>query len=155
MLSRGDYVLCNFPLRESSGPGPSPHVVLCAATGRKGDTDFAIVFYTTFQTDYHGARRPRQYLLVNKARAEELGQKVAFQVDASRIARWPLTPDYFPEMAGDTLPLRGHDPDFVGKVEERLRELIANGFEITRVDAVIRKPKQGFAWIAPPMPEID
>ena len=46
MLRRGDYVLCNFPFRESGGPGPSPHVVLCAATGRQGDANFAIVFYT-------------------------------------------------------------------------------------------------------------
>ena len=91
MLHRGDYVLCNFPFRESAGPGPSPHVVLCAATGRDRDTSFAIVFYTTSQMDYQGARRPRQYLLVDKARAIELGQKTAFQVDASRIARLPLT----------------------------------------------------------------
>ena len=85
-----DYVLCNFPFRQSRGPGPSPHVVLCAATGREGDANFAIVFYTTSQTDYHGARRPRQYIFVSKARAMELGQKTAFQVDASRVARLPL-----------------------------------------------------------------
>jgi|GEM_PF-5395574 hypothetical protein len=38
MLRRGDYVVCNFPFREARGPGPSPHLVLCAATGRRGDT---------------------------------------------------------------------------------------------------------------------
>src|SRR4051812_45502493 len=85
MLRRGDYVLCNFPFRESRGPGPSPHIVLCAATGRQGNTRFAIVFYTTSRTEYQGARRPRQYLFVSQARAMELGQKVAFQIDASRI----------------------------------------------------------------------
>lgn len=68
-----------FPFREFRGPGPSPHVVLCAATGREGDASFAIVFYTTSQIDFHGARRPRQYLLVDKARPIELGQKTAFQ----------------------------------------------------------------------------
>lgn len=141
MLRRGDYVLCNFPFRESRGPGPSPHVVLCAATGRAGDANFAIVFYTTSQTDYHGARRPRQYLFVNKAKATELGQKTAFHVDASRIARLPLTTDYFPEMTENAIPVRGHDPDFVTVVEGRLRELIATGFEITRVDAVVRNTK--------------
>ena len=93
MLRRGDYVLCNFPFRESRGPGPSPHIVLCAATGRAGNTRFAIVFYTTSQIDFQGARRPRQYLLVSKARAIELGQKAAFHVDASRVARLPLTAD--------------------------------------------------------------
>jgi hypothetical protein len=112
--------------------------VLCAATGRTGDANFAIVFYTTSQTDYHGARRPRQYLLVNKARATELGQKTAFHVDASRIARLPLTTDYSPEMTENTIPVRGYDPDFVTMVEGRLRELIATGFEITKVDAVVR-----------------
>ena len=136
MLRRGDYVLCNFPFRKSSGPGPSPHVVLCAATGRVGGTNFALVFYTTSQIDYQGAQRPRQYLLVSKARAEELGQKTAFHVDASRVARLPLTPEYFPEMAGDALPSRGHDSAFVTRVEERLRELIAAGFTITRVDSI-------------------
>ena len=137
MIRRGDYVLCNFPFRGSGRPGPSPHIVLCAATGRKGNASFAIVFYTTSQATYQGARRPRQYLFVSKARAQDLGQKTAFQVDASRIARLPLTSDYFPEMSGDTIPVRGHDSDFVTKVEERLRELIASGFEITRVDAAI------------------
>jgi hypothetical protein len=141
MLGRGDYVLCNFPYRESGGPGPSPHFVLCAATGREGNVDFAIVFYTTSQTDYQGARRPRQYLFVNKARAMDLGQKTAFQVDASRIARLPLTSDYFPEMDGNAVRVHGNDLDFVTRVEERLRELIASGFEITRVDAAIRSRK--------------
>src|SRR5580704_12832636 len=113
MLRRGDYVLCNFPFRESKGPGPSPHVVLCAATGREGDANFAIVFYTTSQIDFHGARRPRQYLFVSRARAEQLGQRTAFQVDASRIARLPLTTAYFPEMAGGNVSICGRDPEFV------------------------------------------
>jgi hypothetical protein len=139
IIRRGDYVLCNFPFREFSGPGPSPHIVLCAATGRTRDASFAIVFYTTSQTDYHGARRPRQYLLVNKARATELGQKAAFQVDASRIARLPLTRSYFPELTGDRIPVRGCDPDFVAKVEQRLQELIASGITIIKVDAVGRE----------------
>ncbi|SRR6266851_2795779 len=141
MLRRGDYVLCNFPFRESIGPGPSPHLVLCAATGRQGGASFAIVFYTTSQTDYQGVRRPRQYLFVSRARAIELGQKTAFQVDASRVARLPLTTDYFPEMAGSTIPVRGRDPDLVTRVEGRLRELVAIGFEVTRLDVVARRPK--------------
>jgi hypothetical protein len=87
--------------------------VLCAATGREGDASFAIVFYTTSQTDHHGARRPRQYLFVDKARAGQLGQKTAFHVDTSRIARLPLTREYFPEMTGHTIVVKGRDPDFV------------------------------------------
>ena len=134
MLRRGDYVLCNFPFRESPGPEPSPHIVLCAATGRQGNVDFAIVFYTTSQTEFQGQRRPRQYLLVDKTRALQLGQKTAFHVDASRIARLPLTRDYFPEMAGNTIPVRGNDAEFVTRVEERLRELVAGGFQITKID---------------------
>ena len=66
----------------------------------------------------------------------ELGQKAAFQVDASRIARLPLTADYFPEVAGNAIPVRGRDAELVTKVEERLRELVAAGVEITRTDAV-------------------
>jgi hypothetical protein len=71
----------------------------------------------------------------------ELGQKAAFQVDASRIARLPLTADYFPEMAEDAIPVRGRDAELVAKVEERLRELVAAGVEINRADAVARPPK--------------
>ena len=141
MLRRGDYVLCNFPFRESRGPGPSPHIVLCAGTGRQGGAVFAIVFYTTSQTDYQGTRRPRQYLFVRHARAMELGQKAAFQIDASRIARLPLTADYFPEMAGNAIAVHGRDPELVTKVENRLRELAADGFKITRTDAVAFPPR--------------
>jgi hypothetical protein len=142
MLRRGDYVLCNFPFRESGGPGPSPHVVLCAATGREGDASFAIVFYTTSRTGYEGERRPRQYLFVNKARALELGQKIAFHVDASRIARLPLTTDYFPESNDKTVKVIGRDPDFVITVERRLGELAAAGFRIVKIDAVRDHPSR-------------
>jgi len=141
MLRRGDYVLCNFPFRECRGPGPSPHIVLCAATGRQDGTVFAIVFCTTSRTDYQGTRRPRQYLFVSQARAMELGQKAAFQVDASRIARLPLTADYFPEMVGNDISVRGRDPELVTKVEGRLEELLASGVEITRTDAVASYPR--------------
>ncbi|HEX3938929.1 MAG TPA: hypothetical protein VHX43_15600 [Xanthobacteraceae bacterium] len=99
------------------------------------------MFYTTSRTDYQGARRPRQYLFVSQARAIELGQKAAFQVDASWIARLPLTTDYFPELAANTIPVRGRDPEIATRVEERLRELVAAGFEITRVDAIGRRQK--------------
>jgi hypothetical protein len=68
-------------------------------------------------------------------------QKAAFHVDASRIARLPLIEDYFPEMAGNAIAVRGRDPELVTKVEERPRELVAAGVEITRADAVARPPK--------------
>jgi hypothetical protein len=42
--SSGRLVLCNFPFRQSRGPRPSPHIVLCPAAGRQSDTRFAIVF---------------------------------------------------------------------------------------------------------------
>jgi hypothetical protein len=136
MLLRGDYVLCNFPFREFRGPGPSPHIVLCAGAGREGNTKFAVVFYTTTHIDFQGVKRPRQYLLVNKTSAIELGHKAAFHVDASRIARLPLTKDYFPELNGDKIIVRARDPEFVNKVMERLRELTTMGFQITKVDTV-------------------
>jgi len=37
--------------------------------------------------------------------------------------------------------VKARDPDFVAKVEKRLKELIAAGLEITKVDAVTPKPK--------------
>jgi hypothetical protein len=141
MIRRGDFVLCNFPFRESDGPGPSPHIVLCAATGREGSTKFAIVFYTTSQVEYQGEARPRQYLFVSENRARELHQRRAFQIDASRVARLPLTPEYFPGLRDDGIATAGQDPDLVTKVEEKLAALVAAGFQIRKVDRVGRKPK--------------
>jgi hypothetical protein len=141
MIPRGSLVLCNFPFRESDGPGPSPHIVLCAATGRQGATKFAIVFYTTTQIEYQGARRPRQYLFINESRAKALHQRKGFHVDASRVARLPLTPEYFPELRDEVVPTVGADPELVTKVEERLHALLAAGFHITKVDRVARKTK--------------
>src|SRR5262249_52802240 len=139
MFRRGDFVLCNFPFREVVGPGPSAHVVLCAATGQQGNIRFAIVFYTTSQIEYQGARRPRQYLFVSKSKAIELGQKTAFHVDASRIARLPVRTDYFPEMTGSAIIIHGHDAELVMKVEDRLRVLVRAGFHLTKVDAIAWK----------------
>jgi hypothetical protein len=44
-------------------------------------------------------------------------------------------------MVGDTIRVRGRDAELVARVEERLRELIAVGVEVARVDAVARPPK--------------
>jgi hypothetical protein len=136
MIRRGDYVLCNFPFRESRGPGPSPHIVLCAAVGRERNTRYAIVYYTTTKIDFEGAKRPRQYLFVSQTRAIELGQKTAFHVDASRVACLPLVVDYFPELNGNTIPVKSRDSNFVNKVEARMWEISAAGIAITKVDAV-------------------
>src|ERR1043166_1804120 len=112
MIRSSDFVLCNFPFRESEGPGPSAHIVLCAATGRSGELRFAIVFYTTSQIEFHGLRRPRQYLFVDELRAKELHQRRAFHVDASRIARLPLTLEYFPKLH-DAVSVLARDPELV------------------------------------------
>jgi hypothetical protein len=53
----------------------------------------------------------------------------------------PLTLDYFTEMSGSNIPVRGRDAELVTEVEERLRELVAAGFQITRVDAIARHLK--------------
>jgi hypothetical protein len=39
-------------------------------------------------------------------------------------------------LAGNAVSVRGRDPELVIKVEDRLRELVAAGVEITRTDAV-------------------
>jgi hypothetical protein len=43
-------------------------------------------------------------------------------------------------MAGGRIPLRGRDAEFVARVEERLRELVASGLEISKIDAVVERP---------------
>jgi len=108
--------------------------VLCAATGREGDSRFAIVFYTTSRTDYEGARRSRQYVFVDEVKAKALGQRRAFYVDASRVARLPLTKEYFPGLNLDRIDVLGRDAEFVTKVEKRLADLLAAGFAIRKVD---------------------
>jgi hypothetical protein len=39
------------------------------------------------------------------------------------------------------MPVKGRDANLVLKVEERLKELIAAGFEVKRIDATRSKPK--------------
>jgi hypothetical protein len=112
-MQAGDYVRCNFPFREASGPGPSPHIVFCLGTGRIRDQRFAIVVYTTSRVAFEGSRRPRQHLLVDAIQAAVLGQATSFHVDVSRVARLPLSSDYFPDMQDGMIPTFGRDRSFV------------------------------------------
>jgi len=137
-MRAGDYVRCNFPFREVAGPGASPHIVFCLATGRIRDERFAIVVYTTSRVAFEGSRRPRQHLLVDTSRAAELGQAASFHVDVSRVARLPFHPDYFPDMRDGVIPTFGRDRSFIETVVKRQRELMESGFRITPVDLVSR-----------------
>jgi hypothetical protein len=101
-----------------------------------GATRSALVYYTTSRTEFLGAKRPRQFLFVNERRARELGQSVAFHVDASRSALLPITRDYFPELMDERIPVRGRDPAFVAVVERRTEELRAEGFRIEQAHGV-------------------
>jgi hypothetical protein len=141
-MQAGHYVRCNFPFREASGPGPSPHLVFCLGTGRIRDERFAIVVYTTSRVTYEGSRRPPQHLLVDASQAAALGQRTAFHVDVSRVARLPLNSDYFPDMREGVIPTFGRDRGFVEKVLKRQRELMEAGFRIVPVNPASRsQPK--------------
>jgi hypothetical protein len=137
-MQAGHYVRCNFPFREASGPGPSPHIVFCLATGRIRDGRFAIVVYTTSRVAFEGRRRPRQHLLVDASQAAALGQATSFHVDVSRVARLPLNSEYFPDMREGVVPRFGRDRSFVEKVLKRQRELMDAGFRVVPVDLVSR-----------------
>lgn len=141
-MQAGDFVRCNFPFREASGPGPSPHIVFCLATGRIRDERYSIVAYTTSRVTYEGSRRPPQHLLVDASQAAALGQRTSFHVDVSRIARLPLNSDYFPDMRDGVVPTFGRDHKFVEKILKRQRELMDAGFRIVPVDLALRpQPK--------------
>jgi hypothetical protein len=133
-MKTGDYVRCNFPFREMRGPGPFAHIVLVLGVGRAGRRLFAVVAYTSTRTSFEGSRRPLQHLLVDEARAVALGQKKAFVIDVSRIARLPMTPEYFPDLHEGTVATFGQDPALASKVTLRIRELIADGFTVMPVD---------------------
>jgi len=137
-MRAGDYVRCNFPFREAAGPGPSPHIAFCLATGRIRDERFAIVVYTTSRIAFEGRRRPRQHLLVDTSQAAVLGQAASFHVDVSRVARLPLNSDYFPDMRDGVIPTFGRDSSFVTAVVKRQRELIESGFRISPIDVSSR-----------------
>lgn len=137
-MQAGDYVRCYFPFRETPGPGPSPHIVFCLATGLIQNERFAIVVYTTTRIAYQGGRRPRQHLLVNESRAAALGQAKPFHVDVSRVARLPLSSEYFPDLRDGIVPTFGRDRSFVETVIRRQRELIEAGFRIVPVDLASR-----------------
>jgi hypothetical protein len=142
-MQAGDYVRCNFPFREASGPGPSPHIVFCLATGRIRDEQFAIVVYTTSRVAFEGSRRPRQHVLVDASQAAALGQATSFHVDVSRVARLPLNSEYFPDMQGGVIPTFGRDSSFVTTVMKRQRELMDVGFQIVPIDLAVRSvPKR-------------
>jgi hypothetical protein len=137
-MQAGDYVRCNFPFREASGPGPSPHIVFCLATGRIRDERFAIVVYTTSRVAFEGRRRARHHLLVDASQAAALGQATSFHVDVSRVARLPLNSEYFPDMHDGIIPTFGRDSSFVKTVVKRQHELIEAGFRIVPVDLAPR-----------------
>ena len=137
-MQAGDYVRCNFPFREASGAGPSPHIVFCLATGRVQEVRFAIVVYTTSRVAFEGSRRPRQHLLVDASRATALGQATSFHVDVSRIARLPFNLDYFPEIRDGIIPTFGRDRLFVETVVKRQHELVEAGFRIVPIDLASR-----------------
>jgi hypothetical protein len=87
--------------------------VFCLGTGRIRDQRFAIVVYTTSRVAFEGSRRPRQHLLVDAIQAAVLGQATSFHVDVSRVARLPLSSDYFPDMQDGMIPTFGRDRSFV------------------------------------------
>jgi hypothetical protein len=138
-MKSGDYVRCNFPFREFRGPGPSPHIVLVLATDSSAGERFALVAYTSTRISFEGARRPRQYMLVDEARATILGQARPFHVDVSRLARLPITFEYFPDLTNDVATTYGRDRAMVDKVAKRIQELQAEGHQITPVDLSPRK----------------
>jgi hypothetical protein len=133
MILSGDFVRCYFPFREVEGPGPSPHIVLCAGTDSAKKN--AIVFYTTSQIDYPGLKRPRQYMFIDAERATQLGQKLAFNIDASRVALLPLGVEYFPDLDRGVIKTFGRSPDLASRVVKKQIELAAAGFAIERTDA--------------------
>jgi hypothetical protein len=131
----GDYVRCNFPFRESRGPGPSSHIVLCLGKARSRGVLVAIVAYTTTRVAFEGERRPRQHLFVDAANAAKLGQSRPFHVDVSRVARLPVTLDYFPDLQQNgSIRTFGQDPTMVTKVIRRQQELIGSGYQLDAVD---------------------
>jgi hypothetical protein len=134
-MVRGDYVRCLFPFRESTGPGLSPHIVLVTGTGRIGGTPAVIVFYTTSQVTYEGARRPRHLIHVDEFKATALGQAKAFDIDVTRVALLPVTTSYFPELRDGMVRTYGWDTHLAGVVERRLAELKASGHRIDLVRA--------------------
>ena len=141
-MRAGAYVRCNFPFREATGPGPSPHIVFCLATGHIRNERFAIVVYTTTRTSFRGNARPRQHLLVDESQATALGQMKSFHVDVSRVARLPISPEYFPDMRNGIIPTFGADRSLVDAVVRRQRELIDAGYIIVPIDLVARlRPK--------------
>ncbi|MGJ4947652.1 hypothetical protein [Bradyrhizobium sp. HKCCYLS20291] len=73
-------------------------------------------------------------MLVDEKRAIALGQSKSFIVDVSRIARLPITVDYFPGLLDDAVPSFGRDPAIVATIAARIRELIADGFDVVPVD---------------------
>ncbi|WP_158684190.1 hypothetical protein [Methylobacterium sp. 285MFTsu5.1] len=141
-MRKGDYVRCMFPFRESSGPGPSSHIVLVFGVFA-GKVPAVAVCYTTSQTDFVGEKRPRQLIHVDETKAIALGQRKAFDIDVSRIALLPVNRSFFPEFDGNAVPNHGHDTHVASVVERRLEELTEAGIEIERTNLLAPAPGPG------------
>jgi hypothetical protein len=74
--------------------------------------------------------------LVDESRAAVLGQMKAFHIDVSRVARLPLSSDYFPDMHDGIIPVFGLDRSLVEAVIRRQRDLIDAGYSIVPIDLI-------------------
>jgi hypothetical protein len=71
---------------------------------------------------------------VDEKRAKQIGQKVAFNIDASRMGLLPLNSVYFPELIGNQIKKYGNDQGLLSATIKRQADLIAAGFSIDKVD---------------------
>jgi hypothetical protein len=72
--------------------------------------------------------------LVDASKAARLGQSKSFHVDVSRVARLPITSDYFPDLQDGLVPVFGQDPAFVEEIVKRQQDLFESGYQIDRID---------------------
>jgi len=91
----GDFVWCAFPESEyPARPSRHRHVTYVLAVA----ADQAIVAYTTSQPSLYAAGRPG-VIHFSAEHAADLGQMRAFWLHLWRVARLPVTPDWFPNLS--------------------------------------------------------
>lgn len=143
-MRAGDYVRCFFPFREERKAGPSPHIVFVLSVKGTPTGRIAVVAYTTTSTKFQGQRRPRQHLFVDEKHALALGQKKPFVIDVMRVARLPITPQFFPDFGKEQRPSGGHDPAALERVSSKIHELRLEGWQLDTVDLTVSfGPKVG------------
>lgn len=111
--TRGDFVDCAFPFRESPDRPESRrlHIAYVERVLTQSDGVRVIVLYTTTAQRPPGQPKRMGEVDVHDRASQEMGMRRAFTIDAFRILIAPRTERWFPNLPRPGQGLRGRAPE--------------------------------------------